>query len=276
MRSRFIGGILILVFAAGLFGWTESPALAKTAKARYIIVASDTILSGMAKSLLPPARYSVLAILPPGQCPGHYDVKLSDIEKMQKADLVISFSRMPFLEKANSGGRARLALDTGGRNWMAPESYLFGLQRLAGELARRFPDDRDEIARREKGAVSRIRAEAQKQKARLDRAGIAGRALLASSLQQETLEWMGFSVAGVYGRPEALSAKDVARLIKIGRERQIAAVVDNLQSGPDAGKGLAEALGRPHVVLNNFPSSRGYLATLQDNVDAVITALEKK
>ncbi|MBP7766658.1 MAG: zinc ABC transporter substrate-binding protein [Syntrophaceae bacterium] len=276
MRSRFIGGILLLTIAAGLLVWMAGPAYAKTAKGRCVIVASDTLLSGMAETLLPPDRYGVEAILPPGQCPGHYDVRLSDIEKMQKADLVICFNRMPFLQKAQAGSRARLVLDTGGRNWMAPESYLLGLQRLAGELARRFPHDRAEIARREKDAVYRIRAEMQKHRERLTRAGVAGRAVLASSLQEETLAWMGFSVAGVYGRPESLSAKDVARLMIIGRERQVAAVVDNLQSGPDTGKGLAEALGRPHVVLNNFPSAQGYSATLEDNVEAVIRALEQK
>jgi zinc transport system substrate-binding protein len=171
------------------------PAYAKTAKGRCVIVASDTLLSGMAETLLPPDRYGVEAILPPGQCPGHYDVRLSDIEKMQKADLVICLNRMPFLEKAQAGGRARLVLDTGGRNWMAPESYLLGLQRLAGELARRFPHDRAEIARREKDAVDRIRAEMQKHRERLTRAGVAGRAVLASSLQEETLAWMGFTAA---------------------------------------------------------------------------------
>jgi zinc transport system substrate-binding protein len=53
-------------------------------------------------------------------------------------------------------------------------------------------------------------------------------------------------------------------------------VVDNLQSGPDAGKGIAETLRVPHVVLTNFPSEKGYLATLRENVDAILTASKKK
>jgi hypothetical protein len=36
------------------------------------IMTSDTILSGMITSLPPPNRYSIEAIFPPGQCPGHY------------------------------------------------------------------------------------------------------------------------------------------------------------------------------------------------------------
>jgi hypothetical protein len=32
----------------------------------------------------------------------------------------------------------------------------------------------------------------------------------------------------------------------------------------------------PHVVLSNFPSERGYVATLSENVDAMIAAVRNK
>jgi zinc transport system substrate-binding protein len=95
-------------------------------------------------------------------------------------------------------------------------------------------------------------------------------------MQKEVLQWMGLRVVGEYGRPEAMSAREVVRLSKIGKDQHAIAVVDNLQSGPDAGKGIAEALGVPHVVLTNFPSEKGYLATLEGNVDAVVAAVMRK
>ena len=89
--------VITLLFSTGCSD-TDTKNKGKTKSVR-ILVTSDTILSGMAASLLPPDRYSVEAILPPGQCPGHYDVKLSDIEKMQKATLTVSFTGLPFMEK---------------------------------------------------------------------------------------------------------------------------------------------------------------------------------
>jgi zinc transport system substrate-binding protein len=106
--------------------------------------------------------------------------------------------------------------------------------------------------------------------------GIFGKAIVASSMQKEPIEWMGFRVVGEYGRPEAMSAREVVRLSKIGRDGHAILVADNLQSGPEAGKGIAEALGVPHVILTNFPSKRGYLATLEENVDAVVSAVMRK
>ncbi len=84
---------------------------------------------------------------------------------------------------------------------------------------------------------------------------------------------MGFEVAAEYGRPEAISARDIVRLSRIAAERRIRMVVDNLQSGPDAGRLIAEGAGVPHVVLSNFPSEEGYPATLRANVSAVVAAL---
>ena len=252
---------------------TSKEGNAKTARG---IVASDTLLSGMIASLLPPNRYSVEAILPPGQCPGHYDVKLSDIEKMKKADLTVSSRGMPFMDKTGLGGVAQLLVDAGGRNWMAPDSYTYGLGILATELSKRFPEDKDEIMIRKENTVREVKAGANSLIEKIKRMGLFGKPIIASSLQKEPLEWMGFRVVGEYGRPEAMSTREIVRLSKIGKDQHAIAVVDNLQSGPDAGKGIAEALGVPHVVLTNFPSEKGYLATLGENIDAIMAAMVRK
>jgi zinc transport system substrate-binding protein len=240
------------------------------------IVTSDTLLSGMIASLLPPDRYSISAMLPPGQCPGHYDVKLSDVEKMKKADLNVSFSGMALMSKAGSDGSKQLFIVAGNRNWMVPDSYIYGLGVLTDGLSKRFPADAEVSVSRKKGAVRNVKEGANLLIEKIKQAGIFGKPIIASSMQKEPLEWMGFRVVGEYGRPEAMSAREVVRLAKIGKDQAVIMVVDNLQSGPDAGKGIAETLGAPHVVLTNFPSEKGYLATLGENVNAVLSAVKKK
>jgi len=263
-------GILVCVFTGSWIPLKET--LANPVR---VIVASDTILSGMITSLLPPNRYSIEAILPPGQCPGHYDVKLSDIEKMKKAYLIVSFRGMPFMNKTRLEGQEQLFLDTGGRNWMAPNSYGHGLNILAYELSKRFPEDQDEITVRREKAIREVSTESHALLERIKQAGIPGMAVIASSMQKDPLAWMGFRVVADYGRPEAISVREVVRLIEIGKAQQITMVVDNLQSGPDAGKRIAETLNVPHVVLTNFPSEKGYLFTLRENVNLVLTAGQK-
>jgi zinc transport system substrate-binding protein len=276
MRGKriLLCGMAAVAFLLLSIGWSVHP---REGIAGNIlrIVTSDTILSGMIASLLPPQRYAVEAILPPGQCPGHYDVKISDIEKAKKADLTVSFKGMPFMKKVGQGGEKNILLDPGDHNWMAPDSYRYGLNLLAEKLSKQFPEDANEISRRRQEAVRKVDETANALIAGIKQRGIHGKSVIASSMQKESLEWMGFRVVAEYGRPEAISAREIVRLAKAGEEQRAAAVVDNLQSGPDTGKGIAEALGIPHVVLTNFPSDKGYLATLEENVRTLAAVMKK-
>jgi zinc transport system substrate-binding protein len=275
LRYKRLVLILVLALACLLAGCSNDVRDSKT-KTKHVIVTSDTILSGMVASLLPSDRYNVEAILPPGQCPGHYDVKLSDMEKVKNAELIVSFKDMPFMQSVSASDKEFLRLDTEGRNWMAPDSYLYGLNKLAEHLSQRYPDEKNRIMGRKNELTEQVKSTRDSLGEKIGRAGIVGKAVIASSLQKEPLEWMGFRVVGEYGRPEAISAKEIVQFAKVGRRHRVALVVDNLQSGPDAGRGVAEALGIPHVVLSNFPSENGYLATLKQNVHSVIAAAGRK
>jgi len=220
MRIRW--KVLFWVLAMGLV-WTFAGCSNKTRDANpeilLSIVTSDTLLSGMIASLLPPNRYSVEAILPPGQCPGHYDVKPSDIEKMKKAALIVSFRGMPFMDKTRGEGRAQLLVDAGGRNWMAPDSYIHGLDVLAKELSNRFPEDQSEIMKRKKEAIQKVEEESKTLFEKIKGTETPGKAMIASSMQKEPLEWMGFRIVGEYGRQEAMSTREVVRLSKTGKDQ---------------------------------------------------------
>jgi zinc transport system substrate-binding protein len=275
MKVKLFFPVAVIALVCFFAGCSDKPKEGN-AKNKRVIVTSDTILSCITTSLLPSDRYSIESILPPGQCPGHYDVKLSDIEKMKKADLIVSFRGMSFMNKAGADSGTQLPVDTERRNWMAPDSYLHGLSLLADGLSKHFPEDKNRIMSRKEDAIREVRADANLLIQRIKKAGLFGKPIIASSMQKEPLEWMGFRVVGEYGRPEAMSAREVVRLSKTGRENHVIIIVDNLQSGPEAGKGIAETLGVPHVVLTNFPSEKGYLATLGDNVNAVVTAVVRK
>jgi zinc transport system substrate-binding protein len=229
-------------------------ALKERAPTRKTIATSDSILSGISESLLPAEHFEVTAILPPGQCPGHYDMKLSNIAKVKQADLIVSFLGMLFMERTEVGAGSRLLIDAKNGNWMAPNSYIIGLKLLADKFSERFPIYKRQIEAQRDRAVADVVDKDINLRERMRRAGISQKAVIASSMLREPLQWIGFQIAGEYGRPESISAKDMAALIRIGKERKAVMVVDNLQSGPDAGKEIAEALGSPHVILSNFPS----------------------
>ena len=269
--ARLVLPMFTLFFAGCQGGTTEQGTVN-----RIQIVASDTILSGMSESLLPPDRFEVTVILPPGQCPGHYDLKLSDIARVKNADLVVSFRGMPFMRGAEIDENKYFPVDSQGRNWMVPDAYIAGIEMLAAKFSELFPESAPLISERKEQTAWEISEKNTALNERIKNAGIGQKPVIASSMIREPLEWMGFRVAGEYDRPESISAKEITNLVRTGKTEEAVLVADNLQSGPDAGKGISEALGISHVTLANFPLENGYAATLDDNVNAVLAAVRAR
>ena len=93
----------------------------------------------------------------------------------------------------------------------------------------------------------------------------------AAEMQAEFARWAGLDVLRAYGRAEDLSAGDLAGLLDNVRDKNVRGVIDNLQSGADAGLPLALELKVPHLVLSNFPGSApdvpDYFSLLRANAE---------
>jgi len=273
MKNETASIVLVLILFIAFVG-CQSGARESASLGRIQIVASDTLLSGMSESLLPSDKFEVTVILPPGQCPGHYDLKLSDIARVKNADLVVSFRGLPFMQGADIDEDRHFSVDPQGRNWMVPATYLTGIDMLAAKFSELFPDSASLINERREQTAQEITEKKTSLDAQIENAAIGQKSVIASSMIRESLEWMGFRVAGEYNRPESISAKEIADIIRTGKAEGAVLVADNLQSGPDTGRGISEALGISHVTLANFPMENGYAATLNDNVNAVLAAMQ--
>jgi len=274
MKKAIIIILIIFLSCTGILSQTIKNGL--TAERKYSIITSDTLLACMISSLLPKERYSIEAILPPDQCPGHYDIKIKDIEKIKHSELIVSFKGMPFLNESAFKEKIRILVDSKGHNWMSPDYYEQGLKMISDMLIKHFKHDAPIIERLKNGEIKRLKEVSTELKRLIKDRGLSGKRVIASSMQKEPLQWMGFKVVAEYSRQESLSTKDIVRLTKIGKKEQVILVVDNLQSGPDTGKSIAEAIGVPHAVLTNFPSEKGYTETLKENVLTIINALNKR
>ena len=266
--------LLVFLSSIGIILYTHQNGLASEKK--QIVITSDTLLAGMISSLLPKEGYSVEAILPPDQCPGHYDIKIKDIEKIKHSHLIVSFKGMPFLNDSAFKDKKRLFVDSRGHNWMSPDYYEKGLNEVSEMLKNHFQKDAPTIEKLKAEELKRLKVAIGNLKGLIEDNSLPGKKVIASSMQKEPLEWMGFIVVAQYGRQESLSTKDIIRLTKTGKTEGVVCVVDNLQSGPEVGKSIAEALKIPHVILTNFPSEKGYIETLKENVLTVLNALKRQ
>lgn len=240
---------------------------------RIRVVASTTLISTIVQSI-GGDRFAVTTIAPAGFCPGQFDLRPSDIAAANNARLIMNHSWeawYPKLVKAIIGkGPRRTTLATPD-NWMVPEVQKQAADEIAALLAEVDPARADTYRLNVERYKADVDSAAAAAKARL--AGLSLPPVISCDLQAQQVRWFGFRVIATYGRPEDFTASGLTELARVAQDSGVKLVVDNLQSGPDAGRPLAEALRIRHAVLTNFPLGAGYAEALLANADTLAKSL---
>jgi len=218
----------------------------------------------------------VVNIIPPSQCPGHFDVKPGDIQKLADADLFLlhgwqgeMFSQ-ELITSANNPDLTVVIVNASvgeNVNWMAPPVQQVATDKIAAALSQ---VDGENSATYEKLAIEykdRIAAKEAEIKARLAKVNLGAIKVMCADQQTGFVKWAGLNVVAVFGRPDTLTPQVVKELVDKGREESVTLIIDNLQSGQDAGAGLAEELGCKRIILSNFPGGFDNTETWEKAID---------
>ncbi len=223
------------------------------------IVAGTSLIADV-MGALSEEKVSAYPLLPSTSCPSQFDMKPGDLARLREASLVVlhpwqlqlaNISRA--LDVAGVPEDKRRIVDVPG-NWMLPETQAAAAHALSVLLSEMHAVPEDVLAERVENRIRMVETIAQDLRDQL--AGRPGDSIsvLCQEMQQPFIEWAGFVVVESYKRPEDWSVADTERLVRLGRERGVKLVIDNLQSG---GARMSEALARDsgavHVVLSNFP-----------------------
>ena len=90
---------------------------------------------------------------------------------------------------------------------------------------------------------------------------------MCADQQTGFVKWTGLNVIATFGRPDSLTPQVVKELVDRGREAKVTLIIDNLQSGQDAGAGIAEELGIKRIILSNFPGGFDNTETWEKAID---------
>ena len=253
--------VFVLLFSAGC---VKAPA------EKIKVVATTSLIEVIVKEV-GGDRVDVVTIVPSGMCPGHFDVKPGDIAATSKAKLLLSHGWEGWMQKLlNSVENEELVtkvIDVKG-NWMIPEVHIKAVQKITNVLCESDKENRRQYEENSREYIKDIRYAAARIKKFKDVKAIA------SNMQAPFVEWLGIEVVASYGRPEELTPSEIIKLINIAKKEKVGLVVDNMQSGPVAGKRIAEDIGAKHVTLTNFPHKGSYIDSLERNVNAIIQALK--
>jgi len=233
-------------------------------------------------------RVEVANIIPPAQCPGHFDVKPGDIQRLANADLFFLhgwqgevFSQ-ELITSANNPDLSVVSLDiqtTENQNWMVPTVQREATDKITAALCQ--VDDKNCSLYQESAAELKgiIEAKEVEIKAELAQANPSGINVLCADMQAGFLRWVGFNIVATYGRPDSLTPQVVRELVDSGREAGVTLIVDNLQSGQDAGVPIAMDIGCKRIILSNFPggfdNTETWEKAIDRNIELIMEAISK-
>ncbi len=217
-------------------------------------------------------RVEVVNIIPPAQCPGHFDVKPGDIQKLADASLFIihnwqgeKFSDS-LIASANNQSLTAVKIELAG-NWMTPSVQRDAADKITAALAQIDPDNAAAYQKAASEYKAEVTAKESEVKARLAQTNLSAVNVLCDEQQAGFVKWVGLNIVATYGRTETFTPQVLKDLLDKGRQANVTLVIDNMQSGEDAGAGIAEELGRKRIILSNFPGGFDDTGTWEKAVD---------
>jgi zinc transport system substrate-binding protein len=227
-------------------------------------------------------KVQVANIIPPAQCPGHFDVKPSDIQMLADAQLFLTHGwqgemfSTDLIESADNPELKVVSLNIPG-NWMTPTVQAQAVGNITSTLAEIDPQNASYYQNNARSQQAAITAKGNELKARLEAGNLSQFNVICSEQITGLVQWTGLNVIASYGRPEDLSIKDLQDLIEKAKEASVALVIDNLQSGFNAGEAMVQEIGAIQVTLSNFPggfdNTETWEKAAEKDVDLLLEAL---
>ena len=283
MKKRLVPGILAVLLLASTF--TLLSCTQSSTEPSTDIMAGSSLIGNIIQEVAGD-KVETYTLIPPGVCPGHYDVKPSDIQTLANSEaLFIHNYQQPFqningaVEAAENPDLVITVLNVTG-NWMVPSVQADAVDKIAEALGELDPENAAYYQQRAADRKEAILAKGEEVENELQGAGVDGLNVLCAEMQQGFVNWAGFNITATFGRPEDLSPADINQLITDANQAGVVLIIDNLQSGSATlGAAIEQEVEAIPVTISNFPGGLDDTETwekaIDKNVDLLLAALNE-
>jgi len=282
MRRKILIGLLIAALVGVL---VTVLVLAQHAQPSADIMTGSSFITNIIQDVAD-GKLEPRTFIPPGVCPGHYDIKPSDIEALtySKAFFIHNYQQnyenvTGLIEAAENPDLIITVINITG-NWMTPPVQAEAVGKIAQALGE---IDQENAAYYQEKAAERAQAildYGDGVKNTLQEAGVDGVKVICADMQAGFVVWAGFNITATFGRPEDLTPAQVADLIDEAQETGVALIIDNLQSSAATlGAAMEQDIEAIPVTISNFPggleNTETWEKAIDKNVDLLLEALNE-
>ncbi len=279
MRRNILLGVLVVLILGILLTFLFR------AQPSADIVAGSSLITNIIEDVAD-GKLEPRTLIPPGVCPGHYDIKPSDIVALANSkalfihDYQENFKNIAgLIEAAENPDLIVMVIDVIDK-WMTPPVQAEAVDKIAQALGE---IDQENAAYYQGKAAERaqaILAKGEEVENRLLEAGVDEVKVICADMQEGFVKWAGFDIVAIYGRPEDLSLLQMEELVAEAQEAGVALVIDNLQSGATAASAaMAQDIGAIQVTISHFPggfeNAETWEKAIDKNVDLLLEALNE-
>jgi zinc transport system substrate-binding protein len=282
MRRKILIGLVI----AALVGIVVTVLVrAQHAQPSVDIMAGSSLIANIIQDVAGD-KMETRTLIPPGVCPGHYDVEVSDIEALANSKALFIHDYQQYFQNVNGAVEAAenpdltvTVLNVTG-NWMVPAVQAEAVDKIAQALGEIDPEDATYYEGKAAEREQAILAEGDNVRNSLLDARVEGVKVICAEMQVGFVKWAGFDVVATFGRPEDLSPADVTQLITEAKQAGVALIIDNLQSGSATlGAAMEPDIEAIPVTISNFPggfeNTETWEKAIDKNVDLLLEALNE-
>lgn len=239
------------------------------------VAVTNSLLECAVKDLLGEST-SVLRLAEPGMCPGHFDVRPSQVQRLRSCRVLLRLDFQRSLDAKLAG-----AVDEGLRiaeiriagGLCEPESYLAACQQTADALIAVNLLDRATADQRLAGIRTRIEQTAALCRQKVT--DLRDRPVIVSSHQEAFCRWLGLRPVAVFAGADSAGVGQVDHAVRQGEQAGVKLIIANRPEGRRVADALANRLGALVVVFGNFPALGSGQNSFDDLIEANVDALVK-
>jgi zinc transport system substrate-binding protein len=282
MRRKILTGVLIVAVVGAI---ATAVALNQYDSPSVDIMAGSSLIANIIEDVAG-GKLEAETLIPPGTCPGHYDVKPGDIAALNNSKALFIHDYQQYFQNINGAVEAAdnpdliiTVLNVTG-NWMVPAVQAEAVDKIAEALGNIDPENAVYYQQRAADREQAILAHGDDVANELEGAGIEGIPVLCAEMQQGFVNWAGFNITATFGRPEELSPADINQLITGANQAGAVLIIDNLQSGSATlGASIEQDVEAIPVTISNFPggleNTETWEKAIDKNVDLLLEALNE-
>jgi zinc transport system substrate-binding protein len=282
MRRKILIGLLIAALVGTL---VTVLVLAQNVPPSVDIMVGSSFIANIIQDISD-GKVESRTLIPPGTCPGHYDIKPSDIEALanSKAIFIHNYQQnyenvTGAIEAADNPDLIITVLNITG-NWMVPTVQAEGVGKIAQALGEIYPENAVYYQGNATERAQAILIYCNDVKAELQEAGVERVKVICAEMQAGFVGWAGFDIVATFGRPEDLSTLDRTQLVNEAKQAGAVLIIDNLQSGSETlGASIGEDIEAIPVTISNFPGgledTETWERAIDKNVDLLLDALNE-